>query len=709
MAEMQNYICTVCGGALGFDGDGKRAVCKYCGSEFFFKEEKGSALVLALNSAAGYLHRHDFESAIVNYESILKEYPSDAEAAWGHAISTYGIIFEKDDRSGQMIPTCSRIIKESILQNKSYLLAISECAEEQRPIYEKKAVIIDKVQKRIKRAMEDEEDFDVFLSFKASDVNGIATEDSVIARNIYDELQKKGIKTFFSEVTLADRIGDEYEPIIYRALYSCKFFILVATKEEYVEAPWVKNEWTRFRDRAAEENLSGSCTAVFKGFSPYILPKVFQSQGVDLEKHPFDYAKLIADNLAVKFGIISKDKEELEEQKRKNAELEEKLRKLEEAQKNTFDQKSFAELMKQFEADKKRADEEANKRNAELEEEAKHKIEKDKRRDEAKKQKQIRLAEIRRAGRLEEEFKNIFKIRNECITKYKGKDKNVEIPYGVTSIGDGAFYECGRIATVKIPNSVASLGENAFGYCADLTNVLFEEFSDLTSISYGAFRGCKSLASIKIPDSVTSIDGHAFRECSGLREIEIPDSVTSIGEYAFRDCSGLTKVKIPKSVTSIGDYSFYGCNNLENIIVDENNAYYKSIDGNLYTKDGKTLILYATGKSESEFELPNGVTRIDACAFLGCRNLVSVKISDGVTSIGDEAFCECKNLVYIEIPESIKTIGEYAFWASDKLRIYVKSLKNIDEWGSDWSPVGTPVFDKTTGRQIKKNLFGKWK
>ena len=39
------------------------------------------------------------------YESILKEYPKDAEAAWGHVISTYGIVYAKDDRTGEMIPT----------------------------------------------------------------------------------------------------------------------------------------------------------------------------------------------------------------------------------------------------------------------------------------------------------------------------------------------------------------------------------------------------------------------------------------------------------------------------------------------------------------------------------------------------------------------------------------------------------------------------
>ena len=302
MEGYQSYECTKCGGTLEFSENGLRAKCKYCGTDYFFKENKSQALVFALNRARGYLQNNDFDRAINEYETISKEYPKDAEAAWGLAISKYGIVYAKDDKTGEMVPTCSRIIKDSILDSAPYKIAIENCADEQRPIYEKEAQKIDGIQKRIKRAMDKEADFDVFISFKAEDENGNATEDSVIARRIYDELTSRGIKTFFSAVTLDGRVGDEYEPIIYRALFSCKHFILVTTNEAYIEAPWVKNEWTRFRDRAEEEKLSGVCTAVFKNMKPYALPQVFQSQGVSLEKHFADYHLLVADNIENKVG-----------------------------------------------------------------------------------------------------------------------------------------------------------------------------------------------------------------------------------------------------------------------------------------------------------------------------------------------------------------------------------------------------------------------
>ncbi|MBQ3571414.1 MAG: leucine-rich repeat domain-containing protein, partial [Clostridia bacterium] len=110
----------------------------------------------------------------------------------------------------------------------------------------------------------------------------------------------------------------------------------------------------------------------------------------------------------------------------------------------------------------------------------------------------------------------------------------------------------------------------------------------VTSIGWAAFRSCDSLTSVVIGDSVTSIGDHAFLDCESLTSVVIPDSVTSIGNYAFAGC-GLTSVEIGDSVTSIGDYAFAYCNSLTRITVSEDNANFKDIDGNLYTKDGKTL------------------------------------------------------------------------------------------------------------------------
>lgn len=330
--------CESCGGALVYAEDGKSAKCPFCGNVYHFKAEKSEALVLALNRANEYRLKNDFDGAITEYKLVTERNPEDSEAYWGLAISTYGIEYVEDPRTKKRIPTCRRTVQKSILEDENYLKALENATEEQKEIYERKAGIIDRLQRNIKRRLEEEEDYDVFISFKSTDEDGNPTKERGVARRIYDELEKRGIKTFFSEVTLRDRIGEDYEPIIYKALYSCKFFILVAASEENMNSAWVKNEWSRFRDRVFDENLTGAGCAVFEGISPSVLPAFLRGQGINLAKYPAGgYEIEIADALSAKFGFTHKNDEaeeirrQIEEQKKA---FEEQQRALEERLKN---------------------------------------------------------------------------------------------------------------------------------------------------------------------------------------------------------------------------------------------------------------------------------------------------------------------------------------------------------------------------------------
>ena len=262
----------------------------------------------------------------------------------------------------------------------------------------------------------------------------------------------------------------------------------------------------------------------------------------------------------------------------------------------------------------------------------------------------------------------------------------VLIPEGVTSIGDKAFYNCSSLTSITIPDSVITIGEEAFSGCLNIVETTISIFAvkhipkdnlktlvitngttigasafsnctrltrvtipdSVTSIGQYAFYGCSSLTRMTIPDSVTTIGQYAFYGCSSLTRIVIPDSVTSIGECAFYDCSSFTSVTIGDSVTTIGECAFAGCDSLTSIIVDENNTKYKSIDGNIYTKDGTTLIQYACGKSG--ITIPKSVTTIGQYAFSGCDSLTSIIIPDSVTSIGIGAFGGCESLTSITLP-----------------------------------------------------------
>ena len=179
-------------------------------------------------------------------------------------------------------------------------------------------------------------------------------------------------------------------------------------------------------------------------------------------------------------------------------------------------------------------------------------------------------------------------------------------------------------------------------------------------------------------------------------DIVIPETynglpVTRIDEWAFMGCRSVTSIFIPAFVRSIPTtHGFDGCQSLTSIEVDENNAYYESIDGNLYYKNDKTLIMYAKGKKDAIFVIPDSVTSINDFAFTECFSLTSVTMPDSVTSIGvyafyncssltsitigdsvtricDWAFANCSSLASLEIPDSVTYIGEYAFYGCSSL------------------------------------------
>ena len=64
---------------------------------------------------------------------------------------------------------------------------------------------------------------------------------------------------------------------------------------------------------------------------------------------------------------------------------------------------------------------------------------------------------------------------------------------------------------------------------------------------------------------------------------------------------------------------------------------------------------------EQAVKIPESVTSIGWCAFLGRTGLTSIEIPDSVTSIGSSAFSWCAGLTSIKIPSSVASIGWGAF------------------------------------------------
>lgn len=231
-----------------------------------------------------------------------------------------------------------------------------------------------------------------------------------------------------------------------------------------------------------------------------------------------------------------------------------------------------------------------------------------------------------------------------------------------SNIPFGAFSNCTNITSVTIGNNVTSIASSAFEGCTGLTSVNISDIVAWCNISFGdananpfyyaddLYINGELVTQIVIPDSITSISPYAFSYCTSLTSITVSENVTNIGDYAFSNCTGLDNITIPQNVTNIGASVFHNCKNLKSIEVANDNDVYKSIDGNLYTYDGRILIQYAIGKTATEFAVSNSVTSIEAYAFAYCSSLVEIMVPDSVDSIGACAFFECSSLETITLP-----------------------------------------------------------
>ena len=114
--------------------------------------------------------------------------------------------------------------------------------------------------------------------------------------------------------------------------------------------------------------------------------------------------------------------------------------------------------------------------------------------------------------------------------------------------------------------------------------------------------------------------------------VVIPDNidgktVTEIKKEAFSDCASIYEIVIPDTVTLIDPSAFIGCTSLKMITVSDLNTAYKTVEGNLYSKDGKTLVKFCDA-SAVEFSVPDAVTEISPYAFYQMDKLSSVTLNN---------------------------------------------------------------------------------
>ena len=260
-----------------------------------------------------------------------------------------------------------------------------------------------------------------------------------------------------------------------------------------------------------------------------------------------------------------------------------------------------------------------------------------------------------------------YKIEGDeaIITNYLGTDLDVVFPNEiegkpVTGI-DYRFYDAADLSGNHNKNNITScqLPEN------------------LKHIGDYLFDHCTNLATIQIPSGVESIGVRAFSGCYKLTELHIPNGVKTIGSDIIAICNNIKTINIPASVEDIygGIYSeSFGMNafawsyGLEEITVDEENPFYRAIDGVLFNKEGTTLLQYPCGRPGAEYVIPEGVTKLAWGSFLKAGYLETVRFPSSLKVINEASFHQCTSLTSIDIPDTVQAIRAGAFQGCSNLK-----------------------------------------
>ena len=278
---------------------------------------------------------------------------------------------------------------------------------------------------------------------------------------------------------------------------------------------------------------------------------------------------------------------------------------------------------------------------------------------------------------------------------YVGTEPEVKVPSSINNlkvieIADEAFLNNTVVTEVKMNSNVTKIGDRAFMNCTSLKSV--GGLKSVTSFGESIFEGCTSLEEISVPDTVVNIPARAFYGCTALVDFEPHKNLKSValdalegsgwenaqpdGALAFgRICYGykgdITNLVIPEGVSIVEAYAFLGCEQIKTVT---------------FGPDVEEIGLYAFQNCVNleTMTCDTAVSIIRAGAFKGCSSLKAADFSEcTISTIGYESFSGCTSLQSVALHETLSDIGERSFEGT--------AIKTI-EFGKNVNSIGKDAF-----------------
>ena len=338
--------------------------------------------------------------------------------------------------------------------------------------------------------------------------------------------------------------------------------------------------------------------------------------------------------------------------------------------------------------------------------------------------------------------KKVLEIKAEAFTGCKNIVA-INIPNSITKIVPEAFSDCSALESVTIYEVEGTVdpvyyspeitgadgkthkdgvvikndgvtGKTLFYFPNAKTGIngVYAIPDDVETIPAEVFSG-RELTKIIVPASVTNVMANGFATARYLTEVEFlaapegtEEKALTIDEKAFEGCYRLENLILPARLMTMklydakaaddGSYKqsvFKGCSHLANIEVrgvaaPDKERVYSAQNGMLLSADGKTLLYYPAGKTDTAVVLPDSVTsignkafykntkittfavparlqNIGESAFEGCTGITTLTFEGGEGDadlrIEDRAFYGCWKIEALTLTENVRYLGESAF------------------------------------------------
>lgn len=259
--------------------------------------------------------------------------------------------------------------------------------------------------------------------------------------------------------------------------------------------------------------------------------------------------------------------------------------------------------------------------------------------------------------------------------------REVSLPEGLSQIPAGLLGGCTALESLKLPSTITRIRAYAFFGCSALESLDFP--STLTTIEAGAFEGCTGLQIAAWPAGLQSVGNRAFAGCHALDIVSLVRNGISLGTAVFAGCTqptelilpsnlaylgqslegfvGLRRLTLGAQVSSLTGMNLLGCENLEAVVIEAGNPSFKSKDGWVFSKDGRTLIFVPPGLKRTEINIPPGVWYLGRHCLANHTALQWLNLPEGLLAMEDHALLGCTSLRTLQVPASVIRIMPQVF------------------------------------------------